>query len=370
MASHLLFIDGQWVKGTAQQQFESKNPATEKTIGSFEVASLLDVQRAIFAAKKAFPAWKNTPAAHRGKILLRFARLLEQNKESLAKSLTEEMGKVISEARGDVQEAIDTAEYMAGEGRRLFGHTTPSELPEMGGLPHELGSTGFGVFHATKIAAEHAGIDLKKAKIAVEGFGNVGTFASKFLEQAGARIVATSDSKGTIYNPNGLSYEKLMLAKKEKGTVTAYGNGSQVLPTHDIVSLPVDILVTAAIPDLLHTKDVDRVRARLIVEGSNIPMSEQTEEFLHHKGVLVVPDFVANAGGVISSYVEYTGGTAEEMFKLVQKKIVKNTQMVLEQSEKSALPPRKVAMNIAKKRVLQKCKICQVELPEMNTAKK
>jgi glutamate dehydrogenase/leucine dehydrogenase len=200
--------------------------------------------------------------------------------------------------------------------------------------------------------------------VAIEGFGNVGTFAAQFLEKAGATIVATSDSKGTVYNQKGLRFERLMKAKKELGSVTHYGEGSQVLPTQGIIHLPVDILVTAAIPDLIHTRDVDAIKAKLIVEGSNIPMTEQTEEFLHHKKILVVPDFVANAGGVISSYVEFVGGTKEEMFKLVQKKVSKNTQLVLEQSKKHHLPPRKIAMDIAKKRVLQKCKICHVELPE------
>jgi glutamate dehydrogenase/leucine dehydrogenase len=198
----------------------------------------------------------------------------------------------------------------------------------------------------------------------VEGFGNVGTFAAQFLEKAGARIVATSDSKGTVYNPNGLLYEKLVKAKKESGSVTNYGNGSKVLPTQGIIHLPVDILVTAAVPDLVHTRDVDAIKAKLIVEGSNIPMTEQTEEFLHHKKVMVVPDFVANAGGVISSFVEYTGGSKEEMFKLVEKKVSKNTKTVLEQSKKTGEQPRKIAMEIAKKRVLKKCKICHVELPE------
>ncbi len=129
MPNYKLFIGGNWLKASSGKAFESLNPATGKSIGSFESASVVDMERAVQAAKKAFPAWKNVPAPHRGKILLKLARLLEENKERIAKSLTEEMGKALSEARGDVQEAIDIAEYMAGEGRRFFGHTTPSELP-------------------------------------------------------------------------------------------------------------------------------------------------------------------------------------------------------------------------------------------------
>ncbi|MBU1930625.1 aldehyde dehydrogenase family protein [Candidatus Micrarchaeota archaeon] len=128
MSAHKLFISGKWVKSTSHQTFKSYNPATEKIIGTFEAGNQKDVEKAVAAAQKSLPFWKNVPAPQRAKILFRLARLLERDKEKLARALTEEMGKIISEARGDVQEAIDTAEYFAGEGRRLFGHTTPSEL--------------------------------------------------------------------------------------------------------------------------------------------------------------------------------------------------------------------------------------------------
>ncbi|MBU1930624.1 Glu/Leu/Phe/Val dehydrogenase [Candidatus Micrarchaeota archaeon] len=259
----------------------------------------------------------------------------------------------------------DMAIYAKANGSLLSATGKPLE---MGGLPHELGSTGFGVFHATKVAANHINLDLKKATIGVEGFGNVGHFAVKFLEEFGARIVATSDSKGTIYNPKGLSFERLLRIKKETRTVINYGEGSQILPTQGIVNLPVDILVTAAIPDLVKAKDIDTIKAKLIVEGSNIPMKPQLEEFLHQKKILVVPDFVANAGGVISSYVEFIGGTEKQVFKMIQNKITRNTQKVLLESKKNAISPRKAALEIAKKRVHQKCDFCHV--PELKKTKK
>ena len=125
-----LFIGGKWVSPSSHKYFPSLNPATEKPIASFASANETDVKHAIGAAESALPKWKKVPAPKRGQILLKFAELLKKNKESLAKLVSTEMGKVLPEARGDVQEAIDIAEYMAGEGRRLFGHTTPSELPE------------------------------------------------------------------------------------------------------------------------------------------------------------------------------------------------------------------------------------------------
>ena len=133
---------------------------------------------------------------------------------------------------------------------RLFG-----KKGEKCGIPHEFGSTGFGVYHATKIAAPFAGLDLRKASVAIEGFGNVGTFAMEYLSKE-TKVVAVSDSKGIIYNDKGLEYKRLMKVKKEKGTVTAYGSGRVIKESKDIIPLDVDILVTAAIPDLIKREDV------------------------------------------------------------------------------------------------------------------
>jgi glutamate dehydrogenase/leucine dehydrogenase len=229
----------------------------------------------------------------------------------------------------------------------------------MGGIPHELGSTGFGVYHATKVACKHYGLDLKKATFAVEGFGNVGWFVAKYLTEAGAKLVAVSDSRGVIYNEKGLDFVRLAKVKKEKGTVTAYGEG-KVLPSMEIKKVKADILVTAAIPDLINAGDVDEMKFKIIIEGSNIPMVHDVEELFYKKGVLVVPDFVANAGGVISSYVEYIGKTEKDMWKMVEEKITKNTKMVLDLAKKNKVSPRECAMDIAKERVLKKCKICRI----------
>ena len=231
---------------------------------------------------------------------------------------------------------------------------------KMGGIPHELGSTGFGVAHATFIALKHMKKNIKNITFAVEGFGNVGTFAAKFLTEAGAKLVAVSDSKGCIYLERGIDYNKLMKIKEESGSVTNYPG--TVGSCNNIISSQADILITAAIPDLIKPGDLDKVRAKLIVEGSNIPMTEQVEEILHKKGILVVPDFVANAGGVISSYVEYIGGSEKRMFKLVEKKVRKNTSLVLNLARKRKTYPRAAALEIAQKRVLSKCDVCAVKL--------
>ncbi|MDD5473960.1 MAG: aldehyde dehydrogenase family protein [Candidatus Methanoperedens sp.] len=125
-----LFINGEWVESSAGESFDDINPATLEKIGKIHKASDEDVKSAVDSAEDAFDSWSGTPAPQRAKILFRAARMLEERKEELSHLLTVEMGKVLKEARGDVQEAIDMTYYAAGEGRRLFGETTPSELPE------------------------------------------------------------------------------------------------------------------------------------------------------------------------------------------------------------------------------------------------
>lgn len=278
-----------------------------------------------------------------------------------SKNLTPEKKKAVVEAFAVALRPVCPSLYVAGpdmymaeEEMRQFANANGTKKAatgkpkDMGGIPHELGSTGFGVFHSLMIAAEHLDMDIQKAKIAIEGYGNVGIFVAKYLAEKGANIVAVSDSKGVVYNKDGLKVSELDKIKESGGSVTSYKPGT-VLPNKEIVSLPVDILVPAAIPDLITAADVKNVKAKLIVEGSNIPATPDVEEMLHEKGVLVVPDFVANAGGVISSYVEYIGGTPKQMFELVEKKISNNTRIVLKTMGDNL--PRNTALDLAKKRV-------------------
>jgi glutamate dehydrogenase (NAD(P)+) len=226
----------------------------------------------------------------------------------------------------------------------------------MKGIPHELGSTGFGVFLSAKVLSEFLKKDISEINFAVEGFGNVGKFSAKFMCEAGATLLAVSDSSGVIYNKKGIDFEELSQVKEKKGRVTLYSQG-EVLPSNTIIEIKADILITAAIPDVIKIEDVEKVGAKGIVEGSNIPMSFEVERALHKKNVLIVPDFVANAGGVISSFVEYIGGKEKEVFDHIKKKIPRNTEMVLENSSKNKIP-REVALEIAQERVLEKCDVC------------
>lgn len=218
----------------------------------------------------------------------------------------------------------------------------------MGGLPHELGSTGFGVVQATKVAMEHLKKPLSGASVAIEGYGNVGTFTHKFIEELGAKVVAISDSKGTAYKESGFEYEKALETKTQKGTITAY-EGATKKDAKDLFALDVDILIPGARPDVINAQNVNDIKAKLVVEAANLPAKADIELQLAKKGIMVIPDFVANAGGVISSYVEYMGGTEADMFKMVENKIVTNTQKVLENTKN--LDVRASALQIAQSRV-------------------
>ncbi|MFH1307146.1 MAG: Glu/Leu/Phe/Val dehydrogenase [Candidatus Micrarchaeota archaeon] len=219
---------------------------------------------------------------------------------------------------------------------------------EMGGLPHELGSTGYGVALATKVASEFLKKDLSNTSVAIEGYGNVGTFTHKFLEEMGAKIIAISDSKGTAYLKEGLKYEKALAVKKEKKTITAY-EGAEIKSNVALFELDVDILIPGARPNVITEKNVNNIKSKLVVEAGNIPTTPEMELLLAKKGIMVIPDFVANAGGVISSYVEFKGGNEKEMFKVVEEKILSNTKKVLENTKE--LNVRASALQIAQERV-------------------
>ncbi|MGA7193347.1 MAG: aldehyde dehydrogenase family protein, partial [Anaerolineales bacterium] len=128
------YIGGKWVNGSGGKTFESINPANEEVLAQIHAAEIADVDSAVEAATKAFNSWRLTPAPLRGELLFKVGNILKQKKDELAKLLTQDMGKVIAEARGDIQEAIDMAYYMGGEGRRLLGYTAPVEMPNKFGM--------------------------------------------------------------------------------------------------------------------------------------------------------------------------------------------------------------------------------------------
>jgi len=218
------------------------------------------------------------------------------------------------------------------------------------GIPHEFGSTGFGVAEATRVAAEVADIDLKGATVAIHGFGNVGTFAYEYLSAMGATVVALADKGGAIWSEKGFDKRKMREFISGQKELSGFPRAEKISPEKFWAS-PVDILIPASVTDVINASNKDSIKAKIIVEAGNIPMRESIERELAKKGILIVPDFVANAGGVISSYAEYRGYNPKQMFELVGRKITKTAKDVLTKAVKAGTNPREVAMEIAIEKV-------------------
>ena len=218
------------------------------------------------------------------------------------------------------------------------------------GIPHEFGSTGFGVAQAVLESAHALGIDIRGARVAIHGFGNVGTFTYTHLRRAGAKIVAIADSHGAAFNDAGLDDIEVQKVIKKKQRISECKKCRKIL-NEEFWKIPVDFLIPASVTDVINETNKNGIRAKVIVEAGNIPMRENIEEELFKKGIVIIPDFVANAGGVISSYAEYRGYSPEKMFDLVERKIRNSAKLVLEKSIRLKRNPREIALAIAKERV-------------------
>ena len=223
----------------------------------------------------------------------------------------------------------------------------------LGGIPLDtIGATGFGVAVCAEVAQEFAGITLAGARVAVQGFGAVGTHAARFLAERGARLVAASDASGAVVGSPGLDIEALIAWKRSGRSVGEFPDGRR-LERDDLVGVDCDIWIPAARPDVLRADNVGRLRATLVLQGANIPATAAAEADMHERGILSVPDFIANAGGVICAAVEYHGGTEQQAFAVIAEKIRANTRAVLEAARRGGELPRAAAVTLARARVIE-----------------
>lgn len=221
----------------------------------------------------------------------------------------------------------------------------------IGGIPlDEIGATGLGVAAAADVASDHCGLDLDGARVAVQGFGAVGKFAARFLARRGCILVAAADSSGTLYDRAGLDIEALAALKDDGRSVVDLGTG-EVLDRDAIVGVDCDIWIPAARPDVLRADTVGALKARLVLQGANIPATAEAEQMMHDRGVLSVPDFIANAGGVICASVEYHGGSERVALETIGEKVRANTQAVLDKARRDGLLPRAAAVALAEARI-------------------
>jgi glutamate dehydrogenase (NAD(P)+) len=238
----------------------------------------------------------------------------------------------------------------------------------LGGIPLDvIGATGWGLAACADAAREFTGIELDGSRVAIQGFGAVGRHAARFLAERGARIVAVSDSRGGVENGDGLRVDALLAHKAEGESVRTFGGGRPI-EGDALIDVDCEIWVPAARPDVLRADNCERLRARLVLSGANIPATPEAESRLHERGVLVLPDFIANAGGVICAAVEYHGGTQANAFEAIEEKIATNTRAVLARARDEKAAPRRAAEALARDRVFEAMDYRRAGLPASELA--
>jgi glutamate dehydrogenase (NAD(P)+) len=232
--------------------------------------------------------------------------------ERMTRRYTSEIGIIIGPSKDIPAPDVNTNEqimawmmdtYSMNQGATATGVVTGKPV-DLGGSLGRREATGRGVFTVGMEAARNIGMDVSKTTVAVQGFGNVGGIAAKLFAEAGARIVAVQDHGGAIYREAGLDVPSLLKHVADKGTVAGFGN-AEVLESDKFWDVPCDILIPAALEQQITQDNAHRIQARMVIEGANGPTTTEADDILHDRNVLVVPDVIANAGGVTVSYFEW-----------------------------------------------------------------
>ncbi|HZJ95290.1 MAG TPA: Glu/Leu/Phe/Val dehydrogenase [Thiopseudomonas sp.] len=228
----------------------------------------------------------------------------------------------------------------------------------LGGSLGRVEATGRGVFIVGTAAAKDAGINLTGARISLQGFGNVGGTAARLFNEVGAKVVAVQDHTGTIYDENGLDVEALLTHVKQTGGVGGAAN-TTAIDADEFWALDTDILIPAALAEQITRHNADKIQARIIVEGANGPTTPAADDILNEKGVIVVPDVLANAGGVTVSYFEWVQNSAsfywgvEEINQRLEKIMLDAYQALTATAEQHAVTLRTAAFITACTRILE-----------------
>ena len=240
------------------------------------------------------------------------------------------------------------------------GHTSTAVVTgkpiEMGGSLGRREATGRGVMIVTREAAKHLGLEIKGASVAVQGFGNVGSVSADLLSKIGAKIVAVTDWKGGVHNDGGLDIPKMLDYAKQHKTIDGFPGGSSI-DNEQLFGLDVDVLVPAALENQITMENAPLIRAKVVAEGANGPTTPDAHRLLHERGVFVIPDILANAGGVTTSYFEWVQDRhgyfweEEEVNRRLEAKMVEAFHDVLDTSVRYKTDMRTAAYIVAINRV-------------------
>lgn len=264
---------------------------------------------------------------------------------------------VVQAFRAAIRPLVDAGTFVPGPDMGTTATDFPSlfaAMPTAAGtepaLDEEL--TGYGVVVAARTASEVLGRELRKSRVAIEGFGKVGTGAAKFFVQEGASVVAVSTVHGAIYEPRGLDVDALIALRHEGGEeALSRLPGARLLPREALFGLAADVLVPGARPDAIHRGNAVAIQARLIVPGSNLPYQDGVLEVLAAHGIAALPDFVTNAGGVLATICALQGAHGDAALGIVRDAIDRNVRRVLARASAGGITPVAAAIALAREQL-------------------
>ena len=286
---------------------------------------------------------------------------LERLSRGYMKAVFKFVGPDIDVPAPDVYTTPEIMGWMVDEYNSIAGKQQPAVIT---GKPIALGgslgrddATARGGFIVMQEVAKVQGIDPKKTTVAVQGFGNAGHFIAKFMHEAGYKVVAVSDSKSGIYNKAGLDIEAVIKHKEEKGAVAGFP-GAESVTNEALLELDVNILVPAALENQITAKNADKIKAKIVLELANGPTTPEADAALRKKGVLIIPDILANSGGVTVSYFEWVQNregyywSLPEVHEKLTKKMTTAFHEIWEIKEKNKTDMRTAAYVVALKRIV------------------
>lgn len=266
----------------------------------------------------------------------------------------------------DVYTNSQTMAWILDTYSEFQGHAVPAVVTgkplSVGGSEGRAGATGRGASICAREAAKHLGLDMEGATVVIQGYGKVGTSAAKVLDEMGCKFIAVSDSKGGIFNADGFDPLEVLKHKRRTGSVVDF-EGSESITNEDLLKLECDILIPAALENVITEENAHHIKAKIISEGANGPTTPEAAEILYKNGVVQIPDILANAGGVTVSYFEWVQNlnrlrwTLEEVNLKLEQKIVKAFNDVFDISIKRKVSMRMAAYILAVNRVSEAFKV-------------
>jgi glutamate dehydrogenase/leucine dehydrogenase len=251
--------------------------------------------------------------------------------------------------------------YSMTKGYPIPGVVTGKPI-SLGGSLGRNEATGRGVFYTIQCACDHLLMSLKGSTVVVQGFGNAGSIAAQLLYEAGAKVIAVSDSTGCVYNPHGLDIHNLMHLKALTGKVAGFPEAESIRP-EELLALECDVLIPAALENTIHAENAGAVRARIIAEAANGPLTPAADRILEAKGVFIIPDILCNAGGVTVSYFEWVQDEqhlfweAQDVYNRLERVMKTSFRDVLKIHEERPAPMRLAANMLGVGRVAEAVKL-------------